>query len=313
MKPLKTFVSLFFASIALPGTLSTSHAQDTTPKPVVITGVRFAYPLVEKWIRDYKAENPNAQIVIEPRTITDPAAYDLLIEAYDQERLAKEGREFISLGRYALIPVANSKSAFAKEYGDKGLNEKTYKQLFFYDAFAEKDKSTPPPYTIYTRLQKAGAPVTFARYFGYEQQQIKGKSIAGADEHLIKALLKDDTGVTYTVPGLAFDLSTRKVVQGLTVIPVDLDGNGKVSKDEKLPEDLDQVIAKLESGKSKNIPTEYIHFSIAKNNLRPEAKKFLLWVASHGEADLHQFGYIKAEPKRFQAEKEKLEKFLAIK
>ncbi len=155
--------------------------------------------------------------------------------------------------------------------------------------------------------------MTFAKYFGYEQQQIKGKTIAGADEHLIKALLKDETGITYTVPGLAFDLTTRKATAGLSVIPVDLDGNGRVSKDEKLADDLDQLIAKLETEKVKNVPVEYIHFSIAKSNANPEAKRFLLWVASHGEAELHAYGYLKADPKRLHAERAKLEKLLAIK
>jgi phosphate transport system substrate-binding protein len=279
----------------------------------VITGVRFAYPLVEKWIKDYTAENPKAQIVIESRTVTDPENYDLLIEAYDQERLVKEGREFISIGRYALLPVANAKSAFAKEYVEKGFNEKTYKQIFFHDIYAEKSEPITIPFTIYTRLQKAGAPVTFARYFGYEQQQIKGKSIAGADELLIKALLKDETGITYTFPGLAFDLKSRKVAEGLSIIPVDLDGNGRVSREEKVIENLDQVIGKLEGEKVKNVPIEYIHFSIAKSNVNREAKKFLLWVASHGGSSLHDFGFLNADAKRLETEKAKLEKFFAVK
>lgn len=313
MNKLRNFISSSLAAVLLSGAFLPSNAQKPSPNKVVITGVRFAYPLVEKWIKDYVAENPNSEVVIESRTITDPEKYDLLVEAYDQERLVKEDREFISIARYALIPVANSKSLFAKEYSDKGLNEKTYRQIFFHDVFAEKEKSVAPPYTIYTRLQKAGAPVTFAKYFGYEQQQIKGKSIAGADEHLIKALLKDETGVTYTVPGLAFDLTTRKPVDGITIIPVDLDGNGRVSKDEKLTENLDQVLTKLETEKTKNTPVEYIHFSIAKNSLNSEAKKFLLWVASRGEAHLHHFGYLKPDPKRLQSEKTKLIKLLAIK
>ncbi|GGB84157.1 hypothetical protein [Dyadobacter sediminis] len=289
------------------------YAQELSQNKVVITGVRFAYPLLEKWIKAYSSENPQAQLIIETRTITDPEKYDVLIEAYDQERIIKEEREVISIGRYALLPVANSKSEFAKEYAEKGLNEKTYKQLFFHDIYAEKDKSITTPFTVYTRLQKAGAPVTFAKYFGYEQQQIKGKTIAGADEHLIKALLKDETGITYTVPGLAYDLNTRKPVDGITVIPVDQDNNGRITKEEKQVDNLDQIIDKLETDKVRNVPVEYIHLSIAKNNSNPEAKKFLLWVASHGEQDLRQFGYLKPEPKRLQNEKEKLERFSAVK
>lgn len=292
---------------------SSLFAQETAQNKVVITGVRFAYPLVDRWIKAYTAENPQTQLTIETRTITDPEKYDVLIEAYDQERIAKEGREVISIGRFALLPVANSKSEFAKEYAEKGLNEKTYKQIFFHDIYAEKDETIRTPFTVYTRLQKAGAPVTFAKYFGYEQQQIKGKTIAGADEHLIKALLKDDTGITYTLPGLAYDLNTRKPVDGITIIPVDLDNNGRISKEEKQIDNLDQILDKIEVEKVKNVPVEYIHLSIAKNNSNPEAKKFLLWVASHGEQDLRQFGYLKPEPKRLQNEKEKLEKFSAVK
>ncbi|TLV04015.1 hypothetical protein FEN17_01260 [Dyadobacter luticola] len=301
--------------LALVFTLFSGRAfsQETADNKVIITGVRFAYPLVEKWIKDYTAANPKAQIVIETRTITDPQKYDLLIEAYEQEKAVKDSREYISVGRYALLPVANSKSNFAKEYADKGLTEKTYKQIFFHDIYAEKDKSLPQDYTIYTRLQKAGAPLTFAKYFGYEQQQIKGKAIAGADEHLIKALLKDETGISYTTPGLAYDLQTRKPLDGITIIPVDLDGNGRVSKEEKSLGDLDQVLTSLEAEKIKNVPIEYVHFSIDKHNSNPEAKKFLLWVAANAEKDLRQFGYLKPDAKRLEQEKEKLERFAAVK
>lgn len=310
MKNFKTI--LLAAGVALAASPN-AFAQETNDNKVIITGVRFAYPLVNKWIQEYTAANPKAQIIIETRTITDPAKYDLLIEAYEQEKEVKDSREYISIGRYALIPVANAKSAFAKEYADKGLNEKAYKQVFFHDIYAEKDKSLNNNYTIYTRLQKAGAPLTFARYFGYEQQNIKGKAIAGADEHLIKALLKDETGITYTTPGLAYDLQTRKPVEGLTIIPVDLDGNGRVSKEEKSLENLDQVITTLEGEKLKNVPVENIHFSIDKHNSNPEAKKFLLWVAENADKDLHQFGYLKADAKRLAQEKEKLERFQAVK
>jgi phosphate transport system substrate-binding protein len=309
---MKNLKSLLVASVLLLG-VAPVFAQESPDNKVIITGVRFAYPLVEKWIKDYTAANPKSQIVIETRTITDPQKYDLLIEAYDQDKEIKETREYLSLGRYALLPVANSKSAFAKEYAEKGLNEKTYKQVFFHDIYAEKDKSITAPFTIYTRLQKAGAPLTFAKYFGYEQQAIKGKAIAGADEHLIKALLKDETGISYTTPGLAFDLQSRKPLDGITIIPVDLDGNGRVSKEEKALENLDQVIASLENDKIKNVPVEYIHFSIDKHNSNPEAKKFLLWVAANADKDLHQFGYLKADAKRQQDEKEKLERFSAVK
>jgi ABC-type phosphate transport system substrate-binding protein len=303
---MKSFISILVAYFLLL-IASASFAQEASSNKVIVTGVRFAYPLVEKWIQNYKAVNPSASISIETRTTTDPTKYDLLIEAYEPERSVKETRDYLYIGRYALLPVANASSAFAKTYHDKGLTNALIKQLYFHDILADKDKrqEIKAPYTIYTRLQKAGAPVTFARYFGYEQQNISGKAIAGADEHLIKALLKDSTGVSYGTLGLLYNPKTRKPLDGLSVLPVDLDDNGRISNDEKIFDDLETVITRLEDDKVKNVPIEYLHISLSKISTNPDALKFLLWIIDNAQEDLHSFGYLKPEIKRFEAEKEK--------
>jgi ABC-type phosphate transport system substrate-binding protein len=287
---------------------SAAFAQPTPNGKVVITGVRFAYPIVEKWIKDYKTINPAVQVSIDPRSTVDPTNFDLLIEAYEPNQPIKESREFFYFGRYALLPVANSTSEFAKSYGNKGLIADQIKEVFFHDVFAEKKKRGQiiTPVTVYTRLQRAGAPITFAHYFGFEQKNIKGNAISGSDEHLIKALLKDSTGVSYASLGLLYNLETRKVLEGLTVIPVDQDGDGRISNDEKQVNDVDAFITKLESHELKNIPVEYLHVSISKTNTNQEALNFLTWVINQSLDDLHHYGYLKPEPKRFQKEKEKL-------
>ena len=300
--------SSIIVSLALLVATSAS-AQEAPKNKVIITGVRFTYPLVEHWIKGYTADHPGANVVIETRTTTDPSKYDLLIEAYEPEKAVKESRDYLYIGRYALLPVANSTSAFAEAYKDKGLTKPLIKQVYFNDILADKDKQQEikAAYTVYTRLQKAGAPVTFARYFGFEQSNITGKAIAGADEHLLKALLKDSTGISYSVPGLLYDRQTRQPVTGLAVLPVDLDDNGKVQDSEKIFGNLDAVLARLEEGSTHNVPVEYLHLSLSKVNTNAEALKFLLWVIEHGQEDLHTYGYLKPEPKRFDTEKEKFE------
>ena len=307
---MKTFISVIIIYFLL--LLGSAYVSAQTPEngKVIITGVRFAYPLVEKWIEDYTTANPKANIVIEARTNTDPSSYDLLIEAYEQERSVRETRDYLSIARYALLPVANASSAFAGAYREKGLTSDLIKQIYFHDIYADKEKKQEikAPYTVYTRLQKAGAPITFARYFGYEQQNIGGKAISGADEHLIKALIKDSIGISYSAPALLYDRVTRKPIEGITILPVDLDDNGRVSENERITGDLDIVLEKLESDDEiKNIPIEHIHLSLSKVSNNPEALKFLLWVIYHGQEDLHAYGYLKPDQKRFDAEKEKFE------
>jgi ABC-type phosphate transport system substrate-binding protein len=277
-------------------------------KVVVITGARFCYPLVQKWIDDYRLVNQHVQVVIEARGASDPAHYDILIEAYDQDEEIRKNREYLYIARYAILPVANSKSAFANLYASKGINQNLINQLFFHDLYADKmkEQDIKVPYTIYTRLQKAGAPIVFTKYFGYEQKDIRGKAIAGADEHLLKAILRDSTGVSYLPLTLIYDHASGKPLNGLTVLPVDFNGNGRVSEDEKFYDDLGNVIQRLESNDSKdvhNIPVAYLHFSVNRDNASPEAIEFLKWAVAHGQNDLHDFGYLKPEPGRFELEK----------
>jgi ABC-type phosphate transport system substrate-binding protein len=309
-------VKLSFKSINIIAALSivAANAFAQNASSVVVTGVRFSYPLVNSWIDAYKSSNPTASIAIESRTTTDPAQYDLLIEAYQPDSTQKDSREFVYIGRYALLPVANARSNFAKEFSEKGLTNELIKQIYFQDAFADKKKERKitAEYTVYTRLQKAGAPITLAKYFGFEQGNIKGKAIAGADEHLIKAVLKDSTAVTYATLGLIFDLKTRHQLPGLTILPVDLDDNGKVSSEEKVVYgNLENAIAKFEEGKVDNVPVEYIHISISKKKSNVEALKFLQWILNNGQENLHQFGFLKPDEQRFRKEKEKLLKQLS--
>jgi len=304
MKSLALILSIYFAGLS-----SIATAQNSVEKKIVITGARFTYPLVEKWIKEYKEANPAVKVVIEPRTTTDPSKYDLLIEAYESEKVT-EDREYLYLGKYAIIPVANASSKFAKFYGDKGLTRDLLEQAFFHNLFDSKESDLKAEFTVYTRLQKAGVPTTFAQYFGFEQEKIKGKGIAGSDEHLIKAVLGDSAGVTYNNPGLLYDLQKRTVLPGLAIIPVDANDNGHVSKDEKFYDNLDALLTRLEEGSEiKNIPTEYFHLSIAKHGYNPEALKFLRWVIQNSQEDLHAFGFLKPDQKRFNAEKEKFEQF----
>ncbi len=287
-------------------------APKKNQQAVRITGVRFAYPLVQKWIDDFNKEYPDIQVIIESRGSSDPSQYDVLIEAYEHADEIKNNREYVYIARYAILPVVNSSSEFAAKYAEKGLNKDLIVQLFFHDIYADKEnqKEIKYPYTVYTRLQKAGVPTTFSNYFGYEQKDVKGKAIAGADEHLLKAILRDSTGLSYLPLSLIYDDVTKKVKNGLTVLPVDLNGNDKVNDEEKFYEDLSGVTERLDNSSPKqikNVPIEYLHFSVDKKGVSADAITFLRWVVRNGDKDLHDFGYLKPEPQRL--EKDKFEQF----
>ena len=305
-----TMISFFTASLLFaqePGGITAERAADSTRKIVVITGARFSYQLIEKWIDDYNKLKPEVQIIIESRGSNDPRKYDILAEVYRHPEEIRSNRLYLNIGRYAILPVATSNSPFAKLYVEKGLNKERIIDVFFHDVFTEKRKQkNDVSFTPYTRLQKAGAPSVFANYFGFQQKDLKGNAIAGADTHLLKAVLRDPIGVTYLPLPLIYDYESRIPANGLTVLPVDLSGNGKISEEEKFYGNLDTVIDKLEKtdpADIKNIPVEYFHLSVDRERATTEAIDFLKWVKDNGQRDLREFGYLKPDPKHLDNER----------
>lgn len=297
---LKYLFQLLFSLTLVSANVAVAQETDAIAKKqvVIVTGVRFSYPLVQRWIDDYNRLSPDVQVIIESRGSNDPKQYDILIEAYEQSEEIQKNRAYAYVARYAVLPVANSQSEFAKKYGEKGLNEELIRQLFFNDLFADADKvqKIKEPFTVYTRLQKAGAPSVFANTYGFEQKDIAGKAIAGSDEHLLKAILRDSTAISYLPLSLVFQASGKPVTL-LTVLPVDLNGNGKVSDDEKFP-DLTTAIEKIEAAGNKeikNLAIGYLHLSVLKDGTTPEAADFLKYVVENGNNVLHEFGYLKPE------------------
>lgn len=280
----------------------------TQRKTIIITGIRFVYPLIQKWIDDYTLSHPDIQLVIEWRGSSDPAS-DILIEAYEPVESIRNDREYLYVANYAVLPIANQNSPFAKVYSERGLTRNLIKQLYFHDPFlsTQEEVKIKEPYTIYTRLQKAGAPIVFTHYFGYEQKDIRGKAIAGSDEHLLKAVLRDSLAVSYLPLPLVYDLKSLNPHEGLIVFPVDLNDNDKVSESEKIFTNLATVVKELETNpRMKNIPTEVIHLSIDRASASYEAIEFLLWISQNGGPDLHTLGYLSH---RKQAENKKFEEF----
>jgi hypothetical protein len=88
-------------------------------------------------------------------------------------------------------------------------------------------------------------------------------------------------------------------ITGLTPLPVDLNGNDRVSDDETFFGSRSTVIERLSVVNNKdihNLPIEHIHLSVDKKTASPEALAFIRWVENNGLNDLKDFGYLAPAP-----------------
>lgn len=277
-------------------------AQENSPK-VVISGEKVLEDLVADWIVRYN-QHSKSSIVFEPKA----KDAHLHIDFYGEEK-ARNDMEFFTVGKLAIVPVTNSGSDIASELEKKGLTENRIKALYFDDLLgSSKDADLPKtPYQVYTRLGDSGVPHIFAKAFGENPRNIRGKAIGGNDFHVLQAMERDPLGISFNTLNILYDQQTREPLKAFTIVPLDLDGNGKVTDDERVFGNLDMALQTIrETDKDRNrtgIVIANIRIALQKKVATSQAKDFLKWVVENGQESLTKNGFLKVDPDILEKER----------
>lgn len=309
MKPTYFYQLLFALFISTTG----FAAENKATEPVTISGTKFTYPLIEKWIAEYAKVNPNANIRLAAKNATSQTADLNIIAHQPAQNELQPNTEIIYAGRYALLPVTNTKNPLLATSSKKGLNKKEIDKLFFevinYDEEPVKEK---PKFqaTIYARDNNACASTALAGYFGHQSSEIRGKKVLGDDIYLLSAIKKDTIGLTYNNLGYLYDTNSRKLKDGIALLPLDL------KKDTKdiLTGNLDYVIDVLEKNRIETIPVEKIGFIYSQQTARKEVSDFLKWVLADGQKFNHAEGFLNLDKQALAEQTNRLtDKYLSLK
>lgn len=269
---------------------------------VKIKGTRFTYPIFNKWIAAFNKVYPNVKVSIAHKAPAD--SIDLNIAAYKlTEADFTNNRAGVTLNRYAQLPITNAQRPDLKELQQKGLTAKDIKELYFSKSIPGQVNAAPQLVNIYRRETAACASVSFAKHYGNEFKDLGGQGVNGDDKDLLKAVKKDPNGASYNNLGFVYDLQTRKVVDSIAVIPIDLNENGKIDARERIYDKVDDVIAYIENSNQSGIPVEEVNVIFSKDSKNEAAKLFLNWVLSEGQKYNHEFGFINQEIKILSQQK----------
>jgi phosphate transport system substrate-binding protein len=262
---------------------------------ISISGTQFTYPLVERWIAEYSKVNPDLRL----KLVSDPennSKTDLKIIAHtpEKEELANN-KVVVNVGRYAILPIINENNqSFSKEI-KKGIKQEGLKSIFIKDdgnLNTDEGNTKIPPYTVYTKTPQSSAARVISAYLGYPADDLKGIYVSGDDIYLIRSLLEDSTGVSYNNLGLIYDLQKRVPITGIKILPVDLNNNGKLDKEEQIYDNLDQLITYVEGSNLSSIPGDHLNFITDDNQTNPDITNFLNWVKVSGQQFNHQYGFL---------------------
>jgi phosphate transport system substrate-binding protein len=204
----------------------------------------------------------------------------------------KEGREAIAVSRYVQLPVISSRRSDVAALQAKGFNDAAFREVYFSDSSIAGSAAGNYHFAVYKREKPACASIAFANHFGSEQRDIKGIGVAGDDRDLLAAVKKDTNGISYNNLGFIYDVKTRKVVDSIAVIPIDLNGNGRTDADEYIYGTLDEVLAFVEKTHHPRILIENVNVLFRTGNPDKDVYQFLKWTLTAGQAFNHEYGFI---------------------
>jgi len=280
-------------------------AENAAKEPIVISGTKFTYPLIEKWIAEYKKVNPNATIELASKANAGQVADLNIIAHQPAQNELQPNQEIIYTGRYALLAVTNNNNPILAATAKKGLSKKELDKLFFevvdYDSDEPVQKSKYKA-NIYSRDNQACASTALAGYFGHQSSEIRGKKVFGDDIYLLTAVKKDSIGLAFNNLGYLFDVNSRSLKEGLALLPIDLKKEAKPI----LSGNLDEVLSILEATKVETVPVEKIGFVYSNQNARKEVSEFLKWVLTDGQKFNHDKGFLNLDKQALAEQKIRL-------
>jgi phosphate transport system substrate-binding protein len=225
-----------------------------------------------------------------------------------QEEIAK-GAWFVAVTKDAVIPTINTNNPYLKEIKSRGLTLENFKSLFI-----EKSATTwnqlvksagADKINIYTRSDACGAAEMWGKYLGKNQESLEGVGVFG-DPGMADAVKNDKFGIGYNNVIYAFDISSRKTYPGMDIIPIDLNGNGLIDKDEDFYNSLDDIMNAIRKGNYPSPPARDLYFVSKGKPQNIAVIEFIKWVLADGQKYVNEAGYVALSTDKIQSELMKL-------
>lgn len=282
-----------------------------------MSGAWALYPMAVKWAEEFRKIHPGVQIDISAGGAGKGMA-DCLSGAADLGMVSRaiypaeveKGAWAMAVTKDAVVATVNRNNPAIDALLKKGITQRQCTDLWITGKSmtwgAVTGGGPSEPVHVYTRSDACGAAETWAQYIGKKQEDLKGLGVFG-DPGLAEAVKKDVLGIGFNNVNYAYDAATKKPMDLLAVVPLDVNENGIIDPDESFYEDRDMLTAAIAAGRYPSPPARDLYL-VSKG--RPEQKEvaaFLRWILTEGQAYVPEAGYVNLSAEAAAAELKKLD------
>jgi phosphate transport system substrate-binding protein len=302
-KTMSIALFLILLSVSLVGCANVAVQQAAPASETIsISGAFALLPMVSLWAEEYQKVNPNLRFDIQGGG-AGKGMTDVLSGAVDVAMLSRAVREEETTQGAVLVPVVidavvgtvNADNPYLAEILAKGITSDIARGIWISQTITTYDQwlgnGSSDTINVYTRSDASGAGEMWARFSGGKaQEELKGIAV-NADPGLAEAVRQDKLAVGYNNIGFTYDLATSAPVDGLRVIPIDLNGNGAIDPDEDFYT-VKSDIADAIKRRAYPFPPARELYLVTKGEASPTIKEFYRWILTEGQQYIAQAGYV---------------------
>lgn len=283
---------------------------------IKVSGAWALYPMMVQWGEEFGKLHPKVRVDISAGgagkgvadTLSGLVDIGMVSREISPEEI-KQGAFFVPVVKDAVLATLNDGNpVFAKSLLSRGVKKKTFVDLWINGTALTWGEivgtDTKSRVQVYTRSDSCGAAETWAQYLGGKRQEdLKGVGVYG-DPGLAEAVRKDVFGIGYNNLNYAYDAKTGLPLQGLQIIPIDVNENGKVDPEEDL-KTRTKALQAVRSGVYPAPPARDLYLT-TKDRFKGPAKEFIRWILTDGQKYVDEMGYIRLKDDQIQEALKKL-------
>lgn len=285
---------------------------------IQLSGAFALYPMAVKWAEEFRKMHPGVRIDISAggagKGITDALAkvVDLGMvsrDIYPQE-LAK-GAFPVAVVKDAVVPTVNVGNPLIGEVLSRGLKLEAAKGMWvradvktWGDVLGTGSKI---PVHVYTRSDACGAAETFAAWLGVKQEDLEGTAVFG-DPGVTSVVQRDKVGIGFNNIAYAYDITTKEPYKNIAVMPLDLDGNGRIDPEEDFYGTSTELNRAIAEGRFPSPPARNLFLVSNGVPEKREVRAFLEYILTDGQRFAPEVGYVSLSADVLSDELSKLKK-----
>jgi phosphate transport system substrate-binding protein len=295
------YVAILLVLVACAGQPAT-QANNSYQGTITISGAFALYPMMQRWSEEFHNLHTGVEFDISAGG-AGKGMTDVLSGAVDIGMISRDitpdeetkGAYGIAVTKDAVFPTVNAQNPVLQDLFAQGITQQTFMKIFITGEITTWGQVVGHPEImdeihVYTRSDSCGAAEVWAKYLGNKKQEdLLGIGVSG-DPGVVSAVAKDPLGIGYNNLNYAYDITTGQPVSGISVLPIDINANGKADQDEILPTNQAAVDA-ISSGEYPSPPARLLYLA---TNGKPSGltQSFIEWILMDGQSYVSESGYI---------------------